>query len=75
MRHLITLSLVLCLAACGFFGEKEDETVSWDADRLYAEAREALDSGYYSDAVDLYQKLEARYPFGKYAQQALLDLA
>ena len=75
MRHLITLLLVFNLFGCSYFGDKEDETLGWDADRLYAEAREALDSGYYSKAVDNYQKLEARFPFGKHAQQALLDLA
>ena len=75
MRQLIIFLLLFTISGCSYFGEKEDETIGWDADRLYAEAREALDSGYYSQAVDTYQKLEARYPFGKHAQQALLDLA
>ena len=76
MRHLVTLLLIFTLTACSYFGgDEEDETVGWGADRLYAEARGNLDSGFYSKAVELYQKLEARYPFGKHAQQALLDLA
>ncbi len=76
MRHLIILSLLLCLPGCSFFGdEKEDETLNWSADRLYARAKGALDAGYYSEAVEHYQELEARYPFGRHAQQALLDLA
>ena len=63
------------LQACSYFGEKEDTTTNWGADRLYAEARGKLDSGSYGEAVELYQKLESRYPFGTHAQQALLDLA
>lgn len=75
MRNLITLLLCSVLCACGYFGDKEDDTANWSADRLYAEARGALDSGSYNQAVEYYQKLEARFPFGTYAQQALLDLA
>ena len=75
MRILISILLFFLLSGCSFFGDKEDDTVNWSADRLYAEARGALDSGNYDDAVDYYQKLEARFPFGKHAQQSLLDLA
>ena len=67
--------MLLTLSGCSYFSEDEDETIGWDADRLYAEAKGKLDSGYYSDAVKLYQKLETRYPFGTHAQQSLLDLA
>lgn len=76
MRHLNTFLLVFIISGCSYFGgEKEDETQGWDADHFYAEAKGALESGDYSEAVDLYQKLETRYPFGVHAQQALLDLS
>ena len=75
MRHLIIFLLIFVISGCSYFEEKEDKTINWDADRFYAEAKGQLDSGYYSKAVELYQKLETRYPFGTYAQQALLDLA
>ncbi len=75
MRHLLIILVVLTLSACSYFSEDEDETVTWSADRLYAEAKGKLDAGYYKDAVKLYQKLETRYPFGTHAQQALLDLS
>ena len=76
MRNLLIILMILILPACSYFGgEEEDETATWSADRLYAEARGKLDAGYYSQAVELYQKLETRYPFGTHAQQALLDLA
>jgi len=76
MRHLILFLLVFIISACSYFGgEKEDETKGWDADQFYVEAKGALESGDYSEAVSLFQKLETRYPFGIYAQQALLDLS
>ena len=52
-----------------------DPTANWTADQLYADAKGELDSGNWSAAVKALQKLESRYPFGRYAQQAQLDLA
>lgn len=76
MRHLITFLLIFIITGCSYFGgEKEDKTKDWDADHFYAEAKGALESGDYDEAVELYQKLETRYPFGVHAQQALLDLS
>lgn len=76
MRHLIILLLIFIISGCSYFGgEKEDKTAGWDADHFYAQAKGALESGDYDEAVELYQKLETRYPFGVHAQQALLDLS
>ena len=76
MRNLLIMILFIGLSGCGLFGdEKEDPTAGWDAERLYNEAKGALDAGYYERAVEYYEKLEARYPFGTYGQQALLDLS
>ncbi len=64
------------LAACGSTGEGAyDETREWSAERLYTEAKEELLSGDYKKAIGLYEKLGARYPYGRYAQQAQLELA
>jgi outer membrane protein assembly factor BamD len=52
-----------------------DPTANWTAERLYADAKEELGSGNWAAAVKALQKLESRYPFGRYAQQAQLDLA
>ena len=63
------------LSGCSYFQDKGDETEKWPAEKLYDQARSALDSGSYDKAVELYEKLEARFPFGTYGQQAILDLA
>ena len=51
-----------------------DPTAEWTADKLYTEARVALDESNWTQAKDYYTKLEARYPFGRYAQQAQIEL-
>lgn len=52
-----------------------DEYAGWSAEKFYSEAKKALTEGSYQKAITLYEKLEARYPFGKYATQAQLDVA
>ena len=55
--------------------EVQDETAGWSAQKLYAEAKDNLNSGNYERAVKLFETLESRYPFGRYAQQAQLEVA
>lgn len=69
--------LILCMAiaGCAAFAKQEDKTRGWSAQRLYTEAKNSLALGDYESAIDYYEKLEQRYPFGAYAQQAQLDVA
>jgi outer membrane protein assembly factor BamD len=67
------LVAVLCLAGCA--GSGEDETVGWSAQRLYGEAKDAMASKEWPKAVKYLEKLEARYPYGRFAQQAQLEIA
>lgn len=63
------------LTGCSIFGKEIDETEGWSAAKLYEEASDEMSSGSYKRAIELYEKLEARYPFGRYAMQAQLDVA
>jgi len=63
------------LGACGMFGDKLNERKNWTVEDYYQNAKSDLDSGNYAGAIKLYEGLEARYPFGRYAQQAQLDIA
>lgn len=75
MSRLIWLMLIaLLLGGCSIFGE-EDETEGWSQQKLYSEASAELNGGNYEKAIEYYEKLEARYPFGRYAHQAQLDVA
>ncbi|HEY8609426.1 MAG TPA: outer membrane protein assembly factor BamD [Noviherbaspirillum sp.] len=69
------IALALVLSSCGFLPEKIDETRDWSASRLYSEARDELASGNYEKAIQHFEKLESRYPFGTYAQQAQMEIA
>jgi len=67
--------VALVLAGCNLLPEVRDETTGWSAERLYATAHDEMMSGNYTRAVRLFETLEARYPFGRYAQQAILESA
>ena len=74
--RIITLTLImLFLSGCSIFGDEKDDLEKLSAEELFSEAKDALESGYYTKAVEHYEKLLARYPFGKHSQQAQLDLA
>lgn len=69
------LAFVLPLAACSLLPEEIDTTASWSANRLYSEAKSAMQDSNWEAALKLYQKLESRYPYGRFAQQAQMDVA
>jgi len=71
------LGIVLLSAAmtgCSWFEGKQDVTKDWSAARLYSAANERLENKDYEKAIEYYEKLEARYPFGPRSQQAQLDI-
>lgn len=76
-RLRLSLAAVLCLAlaACSLFSKDQDVTKDWSAAQLYAAAKDRLDSSDWEKAIEYYEKLEARYPFGPHSQQAQLDIA
>ncbi|SNS75848.1 Beta-barrel assembly machine subunit BamD [Noviherbaspirillum humi] len=71
----LTLVFAVSLSACGLLPEKADETRGWSASKLYSEAKDELSSGNYEKAIQYFEKLESRYPFGTYAQQAQMEVA
>jgi outer membrane protein assembly factor BamD len=81
MRSVAALFLPLLvfatlgLAGCGLLPDDADETLSWSASKLYSEAKDAMSEGAYDKAIKYYEKLEARFPYGRYAQQAQLEVA
>jgi outer membrane protein assembly factor BamD len=72
LRLAAAASIVL-LAACGSLGK--DPTAKMSADQLYAEARDEMAAGNWARAREMLTKLEARYPFGRHAQQAQIEIA
>lgn len=65
----------LVLGGCGLLPEQIDETSGWNAQKLYSEAKLSMSEGGYDRAIQMFEKLEARYPYGRFAQQAQIEVA
>lgn len=64
------------LTGCGLFGQGPiDRTAKMTPNEIHAQAKDEMASGRYGEAVKLLTRLESRYPFGTWAQQAQLDQA
>lgn len=74
LRSLLVL-LAFALAGCSLLPAEIDETAGWSAGRLYSAAKDAQSDGNWDQAAKLLEKLEARYPYGRHAQQAQLEIS
>jgi outer membrane protein assembly factor BamD len=75
MRWLRLIPLLTVLLTLGCAGTPDDEFAKLSAQELYDKAKASLQSGDYETAISVFEQLEARYPFGKFAQQAQLEIA
>lgn len=80
MQRILTVFLALALSGllggCGLFSSSEyDETRGWSVQKLYAEARSELADRNWENAIKHYERIESRYPFGRFAQQAQIEVA
>jgi outer membrane protein assembly factor BamD len=64
----------LVLAGCSSLKD-DDKTATWSPNKLYAEAKDEMNSGGYDKAIPLLEKLEGRAAGTPLAQQAQLDRA
>lgn len=69
-------TIALLIATLGLFAcaSKEEVPEAQSEQALYETAAQQLDSKSYEQAIKNLQMLEARYPFGPYAEQAQLEL-
>ncbi len=74
-RGTLVLVAAALIAGCSAFKPDVDKTAGWSADRLYKDARSEMSDSNWKDARTRLEAVESRYPFGIYAQQALVDLA
>ena len=73
LRVLLLAGAGLLLAACS--STPDDKTSNWSPNKLYAEAKDELNSGAYDKAAVLLEKLEGRAAGTPLAQQAQLEKA
>jgi outer membrane protein assembly factor BamD len=71
----IALMAGAAIAVAGCSTPNEDKTANWSPNRLYAEAKDEMNSGAYDKATLLLEKLEGRAAGTPLAQQAQLDKA
>ncbi|HCJ27821.1 MAG TPA: outer membrane protein assembly factor BamD [Pseudomonas sp.] len=71
VKHLLLIAIFALTAACS-----SNETISENLGEaeLYRQAQADLDNKSYTSAIDKLKALESRYPFGRFAEQAQLEL-
>jgi outer membrane protein assembly factor BamD len=72
---LALLLLALGISGCAWFGNKIDPKKEWTAAEYYQAAKEEFDNHNWDPAIKLYEQLEAKFPFGRFAQQAQIEVA
>ncbi len=72
-RYTAVLAAVLFIAGCSWLPEVKDETANWSVEKMYDEAHGAMVTGNYTRAIKLFDTLEGRFPYGRHAQQAILE--
>lgn len=71
VKHLLLIATLALSTACA---SKQPIDESLSETELYRQAQTHLDNRSYTLAVDTLKALESRYPFGRYAEQAQLEL-
>jgi outer membrane protein assembly factor BamD len=71
----LVLATSLLLAGCASSPDELDDPQKWSVEKLFKEAKTALDAEDYEVAIEHFEILESKYPFGPYAEQAQLDTA
>ncbi len=68
-------AMLLTVGGCSWFGDDEFEVAADSGEQqIYFESQQYLDNESFDLAVRSLQTLESRYPFGRYAEQAQLEL-
>ncbi len=74
MKYIVIILFSLTLYGCSSNDELPDIAADAGEQQIYEDAQRYLRGDNYSLAVKSLELLESRYPFGKYAEQAQLEL-
>lgn len=72
---LLAVIAALLLSACAGTDGQKDDTDIWSETKLYSEATAKLNDADFGKCGKYFEKLEARFPFGPYSQQAQINAA
>ena len=70
----LVLTALLILAGCAGSEGQKDDTDIWSESKLYSEGTDKLNDADFAKCGKYFDKLEARFPFGPYSQQALVAI-
>lgn len=71
MSRIFVVIAIILLSGCA----SVDKEASWTQEDFYKAAKKELDARNFVAAIKFYDSLQARYPYGVYADQANLDVA
>jgi outer membrane protein assembly factor BamD len=74
-RILLMLAALSLIAGCGTKAPEYDPTANWNAERLFQDGKTEMNAANWRIAKERFAAVEARFPFGVYAQQAQINLA
>ncbi len=76
-RSFFYLFMVAAISGCGLFGDDEDNDefagLSTE-EQFYERALDQLNGQNFRGAISTYQALESRFPFGRFAEQAQIEI-
>ncbi len=72
---LALMFALMLLGGCAGSDGSKDDTDIWSEAKLYSEATDKLNDADYAKCGKYFEKLEARFPFGPYSQQAQINSA
>ena len=75
LLNLSALFFAAFLTGCASSGNVDDDTYGMTVAELYQEAKALLTNGEYENAIQHYEKLESRFPYGTYAERARIEMA
>ena len=71
MKRSLLLCILLGLAACA---SNDDEFANSTEEILFTEAERSMNTSNWPRVIDIFQQLEAQFPFGQYATQSQIEL-
>lgn len=72
LRLLVALALISVATGCA--NNEEDETAVQDLTNAFELAQQAIERQNYSRAIQIYEAIQARYPFSEISRQVQLEL-